>query len=60
RAGGLTVTGCDFMDIGKAQITLEPGVEAALIFGNRLRGKEQITNRAGGAAQIGMNVTSKK
>ena len=60
RSGGLTVTGCDFMDLGKAQITLEPEVEAALIYGNRLREKPLITNRAGSCAQIGMNVVSRK
>jgi hypothetical protein len=60
RSGGLTVTGCDFMDLGKAQITLEEGVEAALIYGNRLREKELITNRAGSCAQVAMNVVSKK
>ena len=60
RSGGLTVTGCDFMDLGKAQITLEPEVEAALIYGNRLREKQLITNRAGSCAQIGMNVVSRK
>ncbi len=54
------MTGCDFMDLGKAQITLEPGVEAALIFGNRLREKQLITNRAGSCAQIAMNVVSRK
>jgi hypothetical protein len=60
RSGGLTVSGCDFMDLGKAQLTLEPEVEAALVFGNRLREKQLITNRAGSCAQIGMNVVSKK
>jgi hypothetical protein len=60
RSGGLTVTGCDFMDAGKAQITLEPGVEAALVYGNRLREKERITNRAGACAQIALNVVSRK
>lgn len=60
HTGGLTVTGCDFMDRGKAQITLEAGVEAALVFGNRLREKELVTNRAGSCAQIGMNVVSRK
>jgi Pectate lyase superfamily protein len=60
HSGGLTVTACDFMDIGKAQIILEPGVEAALIFGNRLRGKQLITNRAGACAQIALNVVSPK
>jgi hypothetical protein len=60
RSGGLTVSGCDFMDLGKAQITLEPEVEAALVFGNRLREKQLITNRAGSCAQIAMNVVSRK
>lgn len=58
RRGGLTVTACDFMDVGKAQITVEPEMEAALIYGNRLRGKERITNHAASRAQIGMNVVS--
>jgi hypothetical protein len=48
------------MDRGKAQITLEAEVEAALVFGNRLRDKELITNRAGSCAQVGMNVVSRK
>lgn len=60
RRGGLTVTGCDFMDLGKAQITIEPEVDAALIYGNRLRGKELITNRAGPCAQLALNVVTKK
>jgi hypothetical protein len=55
---GLTVTACDFMDRGKVQVALEPEVEAALIFGNRLRGKERISNQAGDRAQIGMNLVS--
>jgi len=60
RSGGLTVMGCDFMDRGKAQITLEPEVEAAMVFGNRLREKQLITNRTGSCAQIAMNVVSRK
>ena len=60
RSGGLTVTACDFMDRGKAQIKLEAGVEAALVFGNRLREKELITNLAGSCAQVAMNVVSRK
>ena len=56
--GGLTVTGCDFMDRGKAQLKLEAGLDAAVVFGNRLREKEKITNLAGSCAQIGMNVVS--
>jgi hypothetical protein len=58
RSGGLTVTACDFMDLGKAQVTLEPEVDAALIYGNRFRGKELITNRMESRAQIAMNVVS--
>jgi hypothetical protein len=48
------------MELGKTQITLEPEVEAALVFGNRLREKQLITNRAGSCAEIGMNVVSRK
>jgi len=48
------------MDAGKAQITLEPEVEAALIYANRLRGKERIANHAADRAQIAMNVVSAK
>jgi hypothetical protein len=58
RRGGLTVTGCDFMDRGKVQVAIEPDVQAALVFGNRLRGKERILNQAGDRAQIGLNVVS--
>jgi len=60
RAGGLTVTACDFMDLGKAQLALEADVDSALIYGNRLRGKELITNNAGDRAKIELNVVSKK
>jgi hypothetical protein len=60
RSGGLTVSGCDFMDRGKAQITIEPEVEAALVLGNRLREKQLIDNRTGDCAQVAMNVVSRK
>jgi hypothetical protein len=60
RRGGLTVTGCDFMDAGKAQITVEEGVDAAMIYANRLRGAQRIVNRIGEAAQIALNVVTKK
>ena len=60
RRGGLTVNGCDFMDLGKAQLTIEPEVDAALVYGNRLREKELIVNRAGSRAQVAMNVVSPK
>lgn len=58
RRGGLTVSACDFMDRGKVQVAIESEVEAALVFGNRFRGKERILNQAGERAQIGMNVVS--
>lgn len=58
RRGGLTVTASDFMDAGKAQITIESEVDAAMIYGNRLRGKERIINHAGARAQIALNVVT--
>ncbi len=60
RAGGLTVTACDFMDLGKVQLTLEADLDSALVYGNRLRGKELITNNAGNRAKIELNVVSQK
>jgi hypothetical protein len=59
KRGGLTVTACDFMDQSKAQITIEPEVDAAVILGNRFRGSERVTNRAREQSQIGMNVVSR-
>lgn len=58
KRGGLTVTACDFMDLGKAQVTIEKEVDAALVYGNRLRGKELITNNAGPRAQISLNMVT--
>lgn len=58
RAGGLTVTGCDFMDAGKAQVAIGPDIDAALVYGNRLRGAEGIRNEAGAKAQVALNVVS--
>jgi hypothetical protein len=61
KRGGLTVTACDFIDLGKAQITLEKDVDAAMIYGNRLRGREMIANHAEpGRTQIAMNVVTPK
>jgi hypothetical protein len=60
RSGGLTVTACDFMDAGKAQVTLEAEVDAAVIYGNRLRGLQIIADHTNGKAQIMMNVVSAK
>jgi hypothetical protein len=58
KGGGLTVTACDFAERGKTQVTLESEVQAALVFGNRLRGKDRVTNLAGDRAQIALNVVS--
>lgn len=58
RRGGLTVTACDFMDAGKTQIALESGVDAAIIYGNRFRGKEAVINHAADKTQMAMNVVS--
>jgi hypothetical protein len=58
KRGGLTVTACDFAERGKAQVTIEAEVEAALVFGNRLRGKDRVTNLAGDRAQIALNIVS--
>lgn len=58
RRGGLTVTACDFMDVGKSQMAIEAEVDAAMVFGNRLRGKELITNQAQGRAQIALNTVT--
>jgi len=55
--GRLIVNGCEFMDEGKQQIALEPGLRAATIFGNLLRGKEGIANRSDAHVQVGMNTT---
>lgn len=54
-SGNLTVVSCDFMDEGKEQIYLGERVETAVIFGNRLRGGEKITNESKGDVQIGFN-----
>ncbi|GMW00890.1 MAG: hypothetical protein AMXMBFR84_20270 [Candidatus Hydrogenedentota bacterium] len=52
---GLTVTGCDFMAEGKAQIQLGENVQAAIITSNRLRGGAKIENLSKGDVQIGLN-----
>ena len=52
------MTACDFMDAGKAQIIIESEVDAALIYGDRLRGHERIVNHAAARAQIALNVVT--
>jgi len=55
--GRLIVNGCEFMQEGKAQIVLRPGLTAATIFGCLLRGPEAIADTSGGDVQIGLNTT---
>lgn len=55
KRGSLIVSSCDFM-AGKPKVTLEDGVVSAVIFGNRMRGGEKITNNSKGKVQIGFNV----
>lgn len=55
HSGSLSVSTCDFMDLGKKQIRLEADVEAATIVGNRLRGGQKIENVSQADAQIGLN-----
>lgn len=52
--GGLSLVGCDFMDLGKSQARIGPGVPATIV-ANRLRGGAKIDNQAGDLAQIGLN-----
>ena len=58
KRGGLTVMGCDFAERDKVQLLIEAEVEAALVLGNRLRGKDGVVNRAGERAQVGLNLVS--
>jgi len=54
--GGLTVSSCDFMEQGKAQITLGPELHAGIIMGNRFRGGQRVKNESKGEVQLGLNV----
>ncbi len=56
--GRLVVNGCEFMDKGKRQITLEKGLVAATITGCLLRGERGILDNSGANVQIGLNTTN--
>ncbi|MBM3880030.1 MAG: hypothetical protein FJ387_09975 [Verrucomicrobia bacterium] len=58
QRGGVTIAACDFASRNKTQVLLEKDIDAALIFGNRLRGQDRIVNQAGDRAQIALNVVS--
>jgi hypothetical protein len=53
--GRLVVSGCEFADAGKAQIALKPGLVAASITGNMLRGSDSVLDESGADVQIGWN-----
>jgi hypothetical protein len=55
--GRLVVNGCDFLDAGKKQISLEKGLTAATITGSLLRGEKGIEDTSGADVQIGLNST---
>jgi hypothetical protein len=55
--GRMIVNGCEFMDPGKLGILLEPGLVAATIMGNLLRGEGAIRNRSDADVQIGLNAS---
>lgn len=58
KRGGVTISNCDFMDLGKTQVVVENAMDVAIIVGNRLRGQNLITNRAQDRAQIALNVVT--
>jgi hypothetical protein len=58
QRGGITITGCDFMDKGKTHIRLGKDIDGAVIIGNRLRGEQGILNEAGEKAQIALNIVT--
>lgn len=60
KRGGVTISNCDFMDLGKTQVIIENAMDAAIVIGNRLRGQNLIINRAQDRAQIGLNVVTPK
>jgi hypothetical protein len=60
KRGGITVSNCDFIDLGKTQVVIENAMDAAIIVGNRLRGQNLVINRAQDRAQIALNVVTPK
>lgn len=60
KRGGVTISNCDFIDLGKTQVVIENAMDAAIVIGNRLRGQNLVLNRAQDRAQIGLNVVTPK
>lgn len=55
--GRLVVNGCEFLDRGKRQVTLEKGLVAATITGCLLRGEGGIVNDSDAEVHMGLNTT---
>jgi len=55
--GRLIVNGCDFRDEGKLDLSLEPGLIAATVFGNLFRGADAVRDTSGADVQVGLNTT---
>lgn len=55
--GRLVVNGCEFLDGGKRQVTLEKGLVAATIMGCLLRGEGGIVNDSDAEVHMGLNTT---
>jgi hypothetical protein len=58
EAGNLIVSACNFMKGGQ-HVDLGPGVESAVIMGNRFAGVMGISNRSEGSVEIGLNAARK-
>jgi len=55
--GRLIVNGCDLRDEGKLDLSLEPGLIAATVFGNLFRGADAVRNTSAAEVQMGLNTT---
>jgi hypothetical protein len=58
--GGLSVMNSLFMDVGRTNFALEPGLRSAIIVGNTFRGVQTIVNNSQANAQIGLNADEQK
>jgi hypothetical protein len=57
RDFGATRSACEFLDANKnkSHIDLAPGVESAIVVGNRFRAPARIKNESKGDVQVGLN-----
>lgn len=56
HGGGLAVSNCLFMDVGRTQFSLEDGLRSAVISGNTFRGALTLENNSHANVQTGLNV----